>query len=189
MAKQNLPPAHSQSTAPAPLTQAAAAVLATELRRVENERANQSTYRADLLRKRDELARQRDDLGREVDATDTVLAELDGTADRYRRRLAEAGYPLQDTAVWPLPGQQGASQHAVWNGGDAPHTGLIAAVPAAPTDNPPVGHCIYCGNPVWWDTNERGERQLNHAIGSLCNPADPNSRVATIGEETPERPS
>lgn len=185
MAKQTSPPAHSQpqnTAQPAPLTQAAAAVLRTELRRIEQERANQAAHRADMLRKREELAR-------EIDGTDTVLAELDGTADRYRRRLAEAGYPLQDTAVWPLPGQQGASQQAAWNGGDAPHTGLIAAVPAAPTDNPPVGHCIYCGDPVWWDTNERGERQLNHAIGSLCNPADPNSRVATIGEETPERPS
>ena len=86
--------------------------------------------------------------------------------------------PPADQLVFTPPGDP-QQRAAVWNGDGAPQTGVLSAVPSAPTDNPPAGFCNHCGKHVWRDA----KGGLSHGIGTVCFPDDPNSPVASLGEE------
>ncbi|MEO3856117.1 hypothetical protein [Acrocarpospora sp. B8E8] len=165
---------------PKALTANAANDLRLLLQQAEGERERVAAKRADMWLRieqaRAECERFVAAMHEEIDSTDTILAELDGTADRYRQRLGSQA---------TLDTSQGdrVVHSATWNGNGAPETGSIAAVdPFA--DNQPDGHCIRCGQPVWRvpasPTNPRG---ATHSFGATCDPDSPDSEVADLGEQ------
>jgi hypothetical protein len=98
------------------LTAKSANQLRTLLQQTEGERVRIAADRAQMIRQIGELSA-------EVDSTETVLAELEGTADRYRLRLAGAVSLLPgETVTATLHGSQGdPSEHAgVYGGPEAP---------------------------------------------------------------------
>ncbi len=105
---------------PKPLTANAVADLRALYQQAEGERQRVADKRTDMINQVEQArvnyekfaAAMRD----EIDSAETVLAELDGTADRYRQRLGTAGVVDGDKLV-----------HAnAWTSTEAPQTGSFS---------------------------------------------------------------
>lgn len=108
-------------------------------------------------------------------------------ADRKRfiAELRQAQSDIESSAdlplSLPLQGQGDAAKHAeVWGG---PQTGVILPKGSFP-ETEPDGYCIHCGKPAWRvSTSNASPKGARHSYGATCDPDDPTSNVADLGEE------
>lgn len=142
--------------APKPLTANAAADLRALLQQTEGERERVAAKRADMLRQveqaRSDYERFAEVMRQEVDSAETVLAELDGTADRYRQRLGTA--VEADKLV----------HAAAWASSEVPQTGSFAA-PEGPVC--PCGHTMIRDERHGW-IHPFPDGSGFHAAGENC---------------------
>ena len=168
-----------QLPGPKVLTANAATEMRLLLQQTEGERKRVADKRAEIAaaveKARLDYERYAAAMAEEIDSVDTILAELDGTADRYRQRLGSQ-------AALDTPQGDKLVHAAAWNGQSAPETGSIAAVdPFA--SNQPDGPCIRCGQPAWRvPASPANPRGATHSFGATCNPDAPESEVADLGE-------
>lgn len=119
---------------PKPLTANAVADMRALFQQAEGERQRVADKRTDMVNQVEQArinyekfaAAMRD----EIDSAETVLAELDGTADRYRQRLGSVGV---------VDGDKLGHANA-WTKSEAPQTGSFS-LPVEP-------ECPRCGEPM-----------------------------------------
>ena len=172
-------PAEQAQPLPGPkaLTANAANDLRLLLQQAEGERERVAAKRADMWLRieqaRAECERFVAAMHEEIDSTDTIAAELDATADRYRQRLGSQ-------ATLDTPQGDRLVHTGTWNGTDAPETGSFTPVGDPFADNQADGFCVYCGQQAWRDA--KAPKGATHSFGPTCNPANPESTVADLGE-------
>ncbi|MFI6496836.1 hypothetical protein [Nonomuraea typhae] len=104
-----------------------------------------------------------------------LIAEL-----RQAERDVEASAELPVLHL-PLQDQGDAARHAEVFGG--PQTGVILP-PGSFPETTPDGYCIHCGKPVWRvSITPASPKGARHAYGATCDPENPGSGVADLGDE------
>lgn len=110
----------------------------------------------------------------EVDAA-TARNAADGP--RMVLEMFGAEIPQLPPVEMPAVPQGTPQQVANWNG---PETGAFNPPDPSFADNPQVGNCGNCREPVW--PSSVAPTGVTHGVGELCDPNDPHSTVAVMGQ-------
>jgi hypothetical protein len=152
--------------------------------RAQQHRANAARRAARI----EEIVRQQADLDAEKalmesERSQEVQLERAETALGHGFGLVLQAFKVDLPPIPPpdqfVAGQGNPAEHAAtWNGATVPETGSWNV--------PPAGHCIRCGKRVWRVPAVEGSKGLTHADSQvLCEPDNPNSPVADLGEVAP----